>query len=128
MSGDAIPPKLPTAFDLLLRPVAAEIRPAPPPRVRFTVGYAGNGYCEPSTPHPEEDDSDPPRMLRLFLATGTSTGTVSRSYDDCSRVAVVTGQPYTVDVRVWDAESCAIIERLNHDYKLQNATRKSTST
>ena len=115
MNADAIPPKLPSVFDLLRRPVAAEIRPAPLPPM-FTVTY-----CEGSTSLRDEDD-DPPRMLRVF---STSSGApVSRSYNDCGRYATFTGQAYTVDVRLWDAESSFTIERMNHDYSLRCTVRR----
>lgn len=117
MNADAIPPKLPSVFDLLRRPVAAEIRPAPLLPPMFTVTY-----CEGSAPRRDEDD-DPPRMLRVF---STSSGAPpSRSYDNCDRYAAFAGQPYTVDVRWWDAESGFIIERMNHDYSLKFTMRRS---
>ena len=114
MYSDAVPPKLPTVFDLLRRPVAVEIRAAPVSPM-FTISY-----CE-GKPRRDEDD-DPPRMLRQF---STSSGApVSRSYNDCSWYATVTGQPYTSDVRVWDGESSDIIERMNHTYTLSYKMRR----
>src|SRR5436853_3985397 len=110
VNSDAIPPKLPSVFDLLQRPVTAEIRPAAllPAMVTIT-------YCEASAPHRDEDN-DPPRMFRAFSTRGGAPA--SRSYNDCDRYAAYTGQPYTVDVRAWDAESGFIVERMNHDYSL----------
>ena len=114
MYADAIPPKLPSVFDLLRSPVA-EIRSAPLTPMMITTTY-----CE-LTPRRDEDD-DPPRMLRMF---STSSGApVATSYADCSRYATFTGQPYTVDVRVWDAESGDIIERMGHDYSLRFRMRR----
>jgi hypothetical protein len=122
MSIEAVPPRQPTALDVMVRPAVVEIRPAPIPGVTFMLTYQGLSQCGPLTPSTPNDD-DPPRMQRM-LATTTSTGiniaTTIQSYDDCSRVAVVTGQPYAVDIRVWGAESNALVERMNHDYSLQS--------
>jgi hypothetical protein len=116
MYPDAVPPELPTVFDLLRHPVTAEIRPAPLPPM-FTITH-----CE-GTPRRDEDD-DPPRMLRQFSTSTSSEALVSRSYNDCARYATITGQPYAIDVRVWDAESGDIIERMNHTYTLRYRVRR----
>ena len=83
----------------------------------FTISY-----CE-GTPRRDEDD-DPPRMLRMFSMSTSSGAPVAASYEDCSRYATFTGQPYTVDIRVWDAESGDIIERMNHTYALRYRVRR----
>jgi hypothetical protein len=63
--------------------------------------------------------------LAPTLDESTSSGApVARSYEDCSRYATFTGQPYTLDVRVWDAETGDIIERLNHTYSLRYRVRR----
>ena len=126
MNYDAAPPKWPTVFDYLARPVAAEIRPAPVPSIVF---YVGNG-CPPGRKTEANDDSDPPKMLRAFVATSSTspaTSAATQTYYDCASHAVVTGQPYLIDVRVWGVESDAIIERMNYDYRLHYTVR-STST
>jgi hypothetical protein len=115
---------LPSVIDLLARPVAAEIRPAPKPISGLPTLYVGD--CPtPASRAAARDGEDPPRMIRV-LATTTASSSI-QTYTDCQQFAVVTGQPYAVDVRVWDAESGTIIEVLNHDYEGRFVERRRPS-
>jgi hypothetical protein len=116
VSIDATPPRPMSFLDALRRPATAEIRPAPAQRASlepFTLTY---GVCKLPIRPDIDDNGDPPKMTRILVATSGTSPYPATNYNDCDRVASVNGLSYTVDIRVWDAESGGIIERLNHDY------------
>lgn len=120
MNADATPAALPTALDVFIRGQAADVRPVP--KIAAGYYYVDTGPCRrPAGDAADEDD--PPRMFRLLVAT-TSDGPAFRTYVDCARFATAAGEPYTVDVRLRNAESDAIIDVLNHDYELLSADRR----
>ena len=109
---------LPTVFDLL-RPPVVELRAAPG---YFTLPRL-DGRC--AGRNPAEDDDDPPRMRRLLATSATSTSSADRllfassgSAQDRARYAVISGQPYALDIQLFDGESQVIVERIKLDWDL----------